>query len=410
MKIEHSSEYFKEKLPWPFEHEGFGRMGITDSELVMMTPEAYFVKVVELGTHTKEDVYPSDKEQIKAMMLSAQDMIYSETDPLYSDKWDIPYITIDTSSEGKNNQDGRHRVAAMNEMGIKEIPVFIFHKTKEEMIQDAEGIMLKDEKVMYYGTKLSENMSLDNNGFLICRNVPMARTGVQEYYGHELVAIGITDPAEANEIYYLERATEDVFDPVSMATWETATFTNGHPDENVSPENYKELSEGEIRRPRKASKPDENGDEILLVDIVIKNKETIEDVQNGKRDVSGGYKSRLEWIDKAARRLKQTMIRGNHVALVGAGRAGTARIEDSICGHGIMILDTDLIGIISDNDLIEHKKEIRGGDVMANEHKFVRKVDGKVVNTYVVEGITNLEDAKKVAIEAIKEFEKKKEA
>jgi hypothetical protein len=39
----------------------------------------------------------------------------------------------------------------------------------------------------YYGTRLSENISRrDPEGYLLCLNVPVARTGTQEYMPEEL--------------------------------------------------------------------------------------------------------------------------------------------------------------------------------------------------------------------------------
>ncbi len=41
--------------------------------------------------------------------------------------------------------------------------------------------------MVYYGTRLSENISRrDPEGYLLCLNVPVARTGIQEYLPEEL--------------------------------------------------------------------------------------------------------------------------------------------------------------------------------------------------------------------------------
>lgn len=37
----------------------------------------------------------------------------------------------------------------------------------------------------YYGSRISENIAETPEGYLICRNVPIARVGVQEYFGYE---------------------------------------------------------------------------------------------------------------------------------------------------------------------------------------------------------------------------------
>jgi len=42
------------------------------------------------------------------------------------------------------------------------------------------------DKISYYGTRLSDNISRTPEGFLICRNVPIAKAGTQDYLGSEL--------------------------------------------------------------------------------------------------------------------------------------------------------------------------------------------------------------------------------
>ena len=49
----------------------------------------------------------------------------------------------------------------------------------------------------YYGTRLSENISRrEPEGYLLCLNVPVARTGVQEYLPEELGITGFGAPGE----------------------------------------------------------------------------------------------------------------------------------------------------------------------------------------------------------------------
>ena len=37
----------------------------------------------------------------------------------------------------------------------------------------------------YYGTEISPNQTKTDEGFLICKNVPIARTGTMEYLARE---------------------------------------------------------------------------------------------------------------------------------------------------------------------------------------------------------------------------------
>ena len=52
--------------------------------------------------------------------------------------------------------------------------------------------------MQYYGTRLSENISRrEPEGYLLCLNVPVARTGMQEYLPEELGMPG-NSPVPAN--------------------------------------------------------------------------------------------------------------------------------------------------------------------------------------------------------------------
>ena len=84
----------------------------------------------------------------------------------------------------------------------------------------------------YYGTEISPNQTETVEGFLVCRNVPIARTGPQEYLAHELQLDG--DP---DRVIVVNRHPEDVFEDATLASFEGKPVTDGHPPENVGPEN-----------------------------------------------------------------------------------------------------------------------------------------------------------------------------
>ena len=44
--------------------------------------------------------------------------------------------------------------------------------------------------IAYYGTDISPNKTETVEGYLICRNVPIARTGAQQYLARELMLDG----------------------------------------------------------------------------------------------------------------------------------------------------------------------------------------------------------------------------
>lgn len=92
----------------------------------------------------------------------------------------------------------------------------------------------------YYGSKLSEHMTETDEGFLICQNVPIARTGYYEYLPREIGRDGDT-PVR------VFRSEEAVFSPAAMASFEGKPVTLGHPPVNVTPENGTAYICGHVR-------------------------------------------------------------------------------------------------------------------------------------------------------------------
>ena len=160
----------------------------------------------------------------------------------------------------------------------------------------------------YYGTQLSPHMDRTPEGYLICRDVPIARTGPQEYLAGELGLEG--DPERVVEV---NRYPEDVFDPAVLASCEGKDGTAGHPPENVGPENFSSYTRGHVQNVRRSG-------EHIVADLIIKDANLVSDVWNGvTREVSCGYLCR--YVPDGSG-YKQQHIRGNHVAVVPRGRAG----------------------------------------------------------------------------------------
>lgn len=170
--------------------------------------------------------------------------------------------------------------------------------------------------IVYYGSTLSPNIDRTPEGYLICRNVPINRTGTQTYLANELWLDG--DPDRPVTVYRLE---EDVFAPAAMASFEGKDITRGHPPEMLNAENQAGYSKGHLENVRR------DGDNTLA-DLIIKDPSLVSDVENGiLREVSCGYNCKFEpYLDG----YRQTNIIGNHLAVVPRGRAG----------HDVAIRDT----------------------------------------------------------------------
>ena len=173
-------------------------------------------------------------------------------------------------------------------------------------------------KLAYYGYKISPNQLETDEGFLICKNVPIARTGDQQYLASELGMDG-------DAIITVHRPESEVFSDATIASFEGKPVTDNHPSELLDANNAMEHAKGHVQNVRRGVG---EFDDYLLADLHVQDEGLIELIRNGKREVSCGYT--VEYEDNGDGTFTQTHIRGNHVAVVDEGRAGhKAAIMDS---------------------------------------------------------------------------------
>ncbi|WP_145498536.1 DUF2213 domain-containing protein [Yersinia bercovieri] len=166
----------------------------------------------------------------------------------------------------------------------------------------------------FYNSRLGETRFTMSDGGLLCKDVPIGRTGVQLYGGEELDDI---EPDSDGEIL-VERSEEDVFRPETLASFEGMTFTVSHPIEDVTPDNWGRYAAGHIQNVRRGT-----GDQsdLMIADIVVKKAEAIKVIlEDGVDQISAGYDA--EYQQTARGKARQYDIIANHVALVPTGRAG----------------------------------------------------------------------------------------
>ena len=176
--------------------------------------------------------------------------------------------------------------------------------------------------LLYFAERLSPHMAESAEGYLICRGVPVARSGTQMYLPAEL---GLP-PGTAPDPVPVYRPEGEVFSPACMASFEGKPVTEDHPDlpEGVSAENIRLYQKGHAQNIRRGKGTQGN---LLLADLVITDPETIRHIRDGKREISCGYTYTLA---EENGRYVQRDIRGNHIAVVDRGRAGSrVRINDS---------------------------------------------------------------------------------
>ena len=168
--------------------------------------------------------------------------------------------------------------------------------------------------------RLGPQQSLTPEGFLVIRAVPLARTGPQLYSSQEIPLRG-----DASGRVIIDRLPADVFAPSTIASLNGKPVTLDHPDDDVTPANYRNHAVGHVINPRRGLAA---SDHLLFGDLIITDPDAIEAIRNRDvREVSVGYKA--DYQQTGAGRGRQTDIICNHLALVQDGRCGPAcRIGD----------------------------------------------------------------------------------
>jgi len=167
--------------------------------------------------------------------------------------------------------------------------------------------------------KLSEHKYKTPEGYLICTDAILARTGKQTYTKDEVFGNG--DNTEID----VDRPYEQVMNEKTIASFENKPVTFDHPEEDVNVGNYKDYAVGYVRDVHQGKV---NGQDVILGNLVITNQDAIDAIESGEHtDLSCGYDCDIK--DDGSGYYSQNNIRGNHVALCREGRAGMAKIIDS---------------------------------------------------------------------------------
>jgi hypothetical protein len=171
----------------------------------------------------------------------------------------------------------------------------------------------------YTVSKLGEKRSLTPEGYLLCLDVPVARTGEMLYAEGEIAGEdGESITGGPDKMIRVSRGQEDLFRPETIASFEGKPVTLGHPDEFVTPDNIKQHAVGTMSNVRRGSGIE---DDLMFADLLITDRAAIDAIQkDGIEEVSNGYEADYE--QQQPGRAAQRNILGNHVALVERGRCG----------------------------------------------------------------------------------------
>lgn len=195
---------------------------------------------------------------------------------------------------------------------------------------------MPDGSQFFTTAQIGPNRALTPAGFMLCRGVPIARTGVQIYSPGETPI-----PPGPDGITRIYREESEVFRPEFIASFNGMPFTVSydaiesgdllnHPAPSgvgqwtVNPQNWRDHIGGVVLNPRRGEGIE---NEFVVADILVCDQRAIDEIDAGSRQVSAGYNAEYQPVLDAegnpiAGQGRQFDMVANHVALVHAARCG----------------------------------------------------------------------------------------
>jgi hypothetical protein len=158
---------------------------------------------------------------------------------------------------------------------------------------------------------------LTPEGFMLCLDVPIARTGRMIYTNKDFPDL----EAGRDGTIQVDRDEQELFNPIAISSTNGKAVTVNHPPDGslISPTIYKQVTKGSVLNPRRGE--GELAD-CIVCDLLIQQADGIDALHNGFSQVSWGYDAKYEPTGVPGY-YTQTKLIGNHVALVKNGRCGT---------------------------------------------------------------------------------------
>lgn len=202
-------------------------------------------------------------------------------------------------------------------------------------------VRLNDEEVVKHSVVLLTDKAtlttrrLRDTGEMLAE-CTIARTGIMLYKAKELGEIA--SHLDPETICRVRTKPEVLFDEATIEGCRSIPVTIGHPKNDVSIANNKELQKGFIE-----GRPTPDGS-YLAASIVLNDETAIKLVDSGTDQISLGHDAQLAVCEDGEADFDKVSIKPNHAAIVVRGRAQTTRIGDT--GEEIEIVDKSQLDVV----------------------------------------------------------------
>ena len=209
-----------------------------------------------------------------------------------------------------------------------------------------------------YQTRISDHLALTPEKYLVATACILCRSGTgdsaQQYRMSEL-----DESSNSDQLVSVDRTVSEVTSPRFLASLPGKAFVVRHPATGLlTADTHSWSARGVILRAYVGDLPDENGNTLILGDVVVHDPDAIRRILAGERQLSVGYKYELAQGENG--RLQMTNLIANHCALVEAGRAGNAQIMDAAISDDDVAHEIDQLtkGTADDEIPIEDEDQI----------------------------------------------------
>jgi hypothetical protein len=170
----------------------------------------------------------------------------------------------------------------------------------------------------------------------LIKTVIIARSGIYKYRAEELPNLGlsINDASEKKEFYLVYRPALVLSRDADK--FKMLTLTNGHPNDLVNSQNFKDLAIGYTGEAVNVEWNKEQGEVVLKTKVALVDNQALENYYVGIDEVSPGYLAEFEWQKAKTQKgeeydiIMTSITNGNHLAMTPKARGGSvACIIDS---------------------------------------------------------------------------------
>lgn len=256
--------------------------------------------------------------------------------------------------------------------------------------------------------KAQTTRSFTKDGFLV---VPatLSKLGVFDYHNKELGKDG-------EGIQRLARTEKSLFTDETIRSFENAPITVGHPEDDVTAENWKQLAVGSVRNVRRDG-------EHLAGEAWIYDAAAIKQIQQfGIKELSCGYRSELLPSQEQGVDFEMSPMIGNHIAIVADGRCGesckladeqkgqskmsaTRKFLDAILGAFGTKLSDEQAKAVEESEKESDKTDEKPQEPPKEDKKLADEVNVEALKQQLTEANSKLQDEQKKLADAKAEIE-----